>query len=193
MSDYHQPDFYKFNEDSLELVKYIRGKIIRAQNILDAGAGCGIMGMELARGLKAHHLTLLELQEDYAPFIERNLREKPPGQTEVEVVYSSFGDFKITMSYDLIVCNPPYYLPGHGEPSASPQRDLARTFKKDGWRTLLEMTKNALTTHGRAFFVVKNNKLIHQEIHHYLPIGVKVSEEVHGGLVFLELVRLDEN
>lgn len=191
MSDYLQPEFYRFNEDSLRLVKFVTEQMSSAWNVLDAGAGCGVIGIELCKNLKAQNLTLLELQEDFSSYLEENVRLQGAASVKTEIVISSFGRWKPARAYDLIVSNPPYYLPGHGEPSSDPARDLARTFRQDGWRTFLELMHESLASNGRGFVVVKNNKTLLHEIHHYLPVGLKVTEHVDRDLVFLELVRLN--
>lgn len=192
MSDYEQPDFYHFNEDSLKLVTFVTEHVSSAWNILDAGAGCGVIGIELAKKLKARHLTLLEVQDEYSPFLKKNISLQGSPDIATEVVISSFSQWNPSKPYDLIVSNPPYYLPGHGEASGDPSRDIARSFKVDGWRVFLEMMMKALSPNGKAFVVIKNNKVLLHEIHRYLPVGMKITEHIDGGLVYLELLGLDK-
>ena len=71
--DYVQPDFYRFNEDSLKLVTRVESTLSKASHVLDVGAGCGIIGIELALRINIGELHLLEVQQDFLPFIETNL------------------------------------------------------------------------------------------------------------------------
>src|SRR5258708_4421753 len=117
MNDYSQPEFYKFNEDSIKLVRRVTEKVKAAEHILDLGAGSGIIGIELANYFHPESLTLVEVQKDYLPHLELNLKFQLKSKTDFFVELSSFGHWSPQKKYDLIVCNPPYFLPGHGEVS----------------------------------------------------------------------------
>ena len=47
--DYAQPDYYRFSQDSLDLVKFaLDNYSFRKQDqVIDICAGCGVVGMEL--------------------------------------------------------------------------------------------------------------------------------------------------
>ena len=47
--DYLQPDFYHFNEDSIQLVRFIKENIDNSteHSALEVGAGCGVISCEL--------------------------------------------------------------------------------------------------------------------------------------------------
>jgi tRNA1Val (adenine37-N6)-methyltransferase len=164
MNDYAQPDFYRFNQDSLALIKFIKQQLPAASSILDLGAGCGIIGIELARFFAAASLTLLELQPDYLSYLQENLRVFLPAHTRAELIFASFGQWQISAKWDLIVCNPPYYLPGHGQLSQDPRRHLARTFQQDNWVSLLGVFVRALTPKGVGYLVIKNDLKILQQV-----------------------------
>src|SRR4051812_43029170 len=117
MNDYSQPDFYRFNEDSLKLVNWILEKKLNAKAILDLGAGCGIIGIELANRMHADSLTMVELQADYKAHLEKNIDLILDKKIIPHISIQSFKKWTPNQLYDLIVCNPPYFLPGHGEVS----------------------------------------------------------------------------
>lgn len=160
MSDYRQPDFYRFNEDSLKLVKFISSKIIKADSILDLGAGSGVIGIELSNMLKPELLTCIEVQRDWDEYLSCNLENILSKEVRSEIIYSSFGELNTDKKYDLIVCNPPYYLPGHGQPSKDIRKNTARSFVVDDWNILLKAISLTLTDQGKAFLVVKNDERI---------------------------------
>jgi tRNA1(Val) A37 N6-methylase TrmN6 len=56
--DYSQPDYYRFNSDSITLVNYLLKSMGPTESILDLGAGCGIIGIELARYLSPQKLRI---------------------------------------------------------------------------------------------------------------------------------------
>jgi len=185
MTDYLQPDFYRFNEDSIKLVKYAASKVTEAKSILDLGAGSGIIGIELANILKPENLTLLEVQPEWNEYLQHNIEHFLNSETKALVVESSFGTWEPDKKYDLIVCNPPYYLPGHGQPNADKRKAIARSFMIDGWKELLDLIAKSLGKEGRAFLVVKNEKQILKQIKH--P-DLHINRDDAGDVVFLSLL-----
>lgn len=162
--DYSQPDFYRFNSDSIDLIKWIQDRKIKPKNILDLGAGCGILGIELSRHLGPQRVTLVELQEDFRIHLEKNCHLFLNPDVEAEIMVSSFANFKSLQQFDLIVCNPPYYLPGRGELPRKPQRALARTFLQDSWIDLLQSIRIHLAPQGRCYLVLKKESSLLEQV-----------------------------
>ncbi|MFP5386907.1 MAG: methyltransferase [Bacteriovoracia bacterium] len=193
MTDYLQPDFYRFSEDSLKLVEKVRQRVKKAERILDLGAGCGVIGIELAISFLPRSLTLVELQKEYEEFLVKNLELLlPPAIVESKIEICSFSTWKSSGTYDLIVCNPPYYLPGHGQKNKDERRGNARSFLVDDWKILLEKIQVALSQEGKCFLVIKNDQRIVDEIkRHQGLLRSEFSSE--GDLFFIELSRLHED
>lgn len=191
MSDYSQPEFYRFNQDSLELVKHVRSQVSQAEAILDLGAGCGVIGIELAQTLRPAHLCLLEVQTEYRPHLEENLQDFLDVSIAQEITIASFSSFRSTRRYDLIVCNPPYYLPGHGQESTDDHRRVARSFILDGWVELLNCIRHHLTEEGKAYIVIKNDETLIRHVRKILESSSLDSKfTVVQGLAFLQLALL---
>lgn len=192
MTDYFQPEFYRFNEDSLRLVKWVLNKTTEANHILDLGAGCGIIGIELARVLKPENLNLVELQTDFVPYIHKNCSLFLQSTITVRISETSFQDWKPAHKFDLIVSNPPYFLPGHGEQSQDERKGLARSFIRDNWRILMEKIDESLSDHGKAFLVIRKDNRIVKEIEKTgQKFKILLSEQGH--LYFVELSRLNKD
>ena len=160
MSDYSQPVFYRFNEDSLLLVNEIVKSDLNPQKILDVGAGSGIIGIELALKLNIPEVHFLELQIDWKPFLETNITELIPGN-KTKIFWSSVSEWKSKEKYDLIVSNPPYYLPQNGKISPDPVRAHCRSFLKDDWEIMLAKCMKRLTDDGSAWFITPKENLVH--------------------------------
>lgn len=192
MSDYAQPGFYRFNEDSLKLVHFVKSKVNQVDNLLDLGAGSGIIGLELARFYLPGELHLVELQSEFLSYLEQNIQNFSPKETKVETTFSSFKNFNPMRKFDLIVSNPPYYLPGRGQASSDPQRDKARTFREDGWIELLSCIERSLSRQGKAFIVIKNDSLILKEARNSLPKKLKLDVFDQGDIMILELVLIED-
>jgi tRNA1Val (adenine37-N6)-methyltransferase len=188
MSDYLQPDFYRFNEDSLKLVKFTEKKLHAVTSLLDLGAGSGIIGIELANRLRPVKLTLLDSQEEWLPYLKHNTEKFLNKTIQRKIIITTFGEFESTEKYDLIVCNPPYYLPGHGKPSIDKRRERARSFIVDDWDILLAKIEASLTPAGLAFLVVKDDERILKKINSP-KLAVKLTRQ--KGIVFVELSGLD--
>lgn len=165
MSDYKQSSFYRFSEDSIRLAKYVESKIATAQCVLDLGAGSGVIGIEVANALKAKTLTLVDVQPEWKEIQEYNLAQFLKSGVG-EIVVSSFREWMPEKKYDVIVCNPPYYLPGHGQRNEDPRKEIARSFVVDGWDELLHAIERSLSEEGEAYLVVKNDKRILNKLNH---------------------------
>lgn len=192
MIDYQQPDFYRFNEDSLKLVNWVAAQSPACSSLLDLGAGSGIIGIELCNRLLTPNLTLLEAQKDFIPFIETNLREQLKVNAGVEIVHQSFGEWQTQSQFDLIVSNPPYYLKGHGEVAPDIRKQQARTFELDNWQILLQLVSSVLAPKGKAYMVVKNDQRILKEVEKNL-INLKLKVIPIEKLLIIELSRLNIN
>jgi tRNA1(Val) A37 N6-methylase TrmN6 len=184
MSDYIQPDFYRFNQDSLALVERAHKVQPNAKSVLDLGAGCGIMGLELARRLDRCHLALVELQSDFAPYLKSNMNNFLPPSCEGEIFIEGFESFNSERRFDLIVCNPPYYLPNEGEASKDKRRNLCRSFVVDDWAKLLKCISHHLSETGSAHLVLK--KGIKVDLSNF-----RSTSHFCGGLWFIDLFRLN--
>jgi tRNA1Val (adenine37-N6)-methyltransferase len=190
MIDYSQPDFYKFNEDSFKLISFIASKIKSAQAVLDMGAGSGVIGIELAQVMNPQYITFLEAQSEWKSYLEMNIKMCLKSEIVTEVVIDTFGNWNPVRKYDLIVSNPPYFLPGHGRSGHDPRRNIARSFILDDWNIFLQKMKLALSEKGFGFVVIKNDKRILDEIEKnksellikYFPDNINI---------FLELSRLN--
>jgi tRNA1(Val) A37 N6-methylase TrmN6 len=154
-----------------------------ADSILDLGAGSGVIGIEVANSLKANHLTLVDVQSEWKEIQEYNLGHFLKSGSG-EIIVSSFKDWIPTRKYDLIVCNPPYFLPGHGQPNNDPRKEIARSFVVDGWNELLRAIERSLSQKGTAFVVVMNDKRILNEIK---SPTLKTSFEVVDELNFVSI------
>lgn len=169
MNEYLQPDFYKFSEDSVQLARFVvedfKGRSL--DHLLDIGAGCGVIGIEILRNLKlASRLTCIEFQEAFNLSLHENLT-RYLDINSFEVINSSIGDYVANQSFDCIVCNPPYFNPLDGKPSPNRQRQISRSLEIDSLEVFLSKIIKLKTQKGRAYVVFPSSHEI------FLDFGFK--------------------
>jgi len=161
--DYKQPDFYRFNEDSIQLVNFIKMNITKADHILDLGAGCGIIGIELARHFEPLSVDFVEAQSPFEQMIKENI-EFFLKKISSKIYIEAFSRWNSEKKYDLIVSNPPYYLPGRGRASKDRRRQICRSFEIDNWNFLLEKIRYSLSSNGTGFIILKTDLFLMEQL-----------------------------
>lgn len=152
--DYRQPKFYRFSEDSLWLAHTAAragGRGEAPKTLLDAGCGCGVVGIETANRLPSvRRLVLLEPQKDFSEHILFNRRFLREG-VEVEYVQSSLEDWDSGQKFDLIASNPPYFKEGEGRASDDLNRFACRAFRGSDLVRFSKEVYNRLSLRGEAY------------------------------------------
>lgn len=189
--DYLQPDFYRFNEDSLKLVNFVTTRVKQTGRVIDIGSGCGVIGIELAQKITIDEIHFLELQPIFKDYLEMNIALFIP-KSKSEVIISSLGVFKSDVKYDLIVSNPPYYLPGAGQLGPNPHRNLCRSFLEEGWMELLQFISDHLSPLGFAAVVIKNDREILKHVEAFAKqFPLKWERTDDGEICFLQFSFAD--
>ncbi len=95
------------------------------QSILDIGAGTGLIALQMAQRSSAETIDALELDEDAYEQCVENFETSPWGD-RLFCYHAHFMEFveEIDDTYDLIVCNPPFYK--EDVSSGNSARDMAR-------------------------------------------------------------------
>ncbi len=178
MNGYSQPAEYRFSHDSIELAQraaqFLRLKTEAGLRVLDLCAGCGVVGLELARilrtgdsGLSWRNLELefdfLEVQGVYREFFEVNRKSAVPEAKVrwLEMNYANLlsdrqsgGDF--TAKYDLVVSNPPYFDREQGSLPPSDFKARCRFFIDSDFETMFEAITTVLKPCGSALVLVRD-------------------------------------
>ncbi len=117
---------YRFNLDPILLADFA-GALGPVKQVVDLGAGVGVVGLLLARRWPETRVLLLELQPELALLAQANAeRNGLAGRVEVRC-----ADLRDPLAWSgwapgLAVSNPPYFPLGAGRPCADAQRSLAR-------------------------------------------------------------------
>ena len=105
---YQPEEGYCYNSDSVFLYDFIdsfnpKGKV------LDVGAGCGIVGLLVARDNSKVKLEAVEKQEAFIHYATTNARVN---KIDYKMHEGSFLDLESIGKYDYIISNPPFYPSG---------------------------------------------------------------------------------
>jgi len=122
----------------------------KAQNILDIGCGTGLISLMLAQKTSALILAL-EIDKNAAKQADENFRNSPwKSQLKIENIdFQSFWKLE-TQTFDLIVCNPPFFNAKQSETS----RQRARQNESLPFENLFEGVNKMLSKLGRFNLVV---------------------------------------
>jgi len=105
----YQPESgYCYNSDSLFLYNFINALKPKGQ-ILDVGAGCGIVGLLVARDNADVELRAVEKQKLFVEYAQINARVNKIAYT---LHKSDFLELDEDLKYNYIISNPPFYPKG---------------------------------------------------------------------------------
>lgn len=102
----YQPQVgYCYNSDSIFLYDFINSFNPKGR-VLDVGAGCGVVGLLVARDNPKVMLEAIEKQNDFVRYATINARVN---KIAYKIHNSNFLDFKDNDKFDFIISNPPFY------------------------------------------------------------------------------------
>ena len=99
---------YCFNSDTIFLYDFIM-RFSPKGKVLDVGAGCGVLGLLVAKDAKNITLSGVEKQEIMAKYIQKNALENG---IEYKLYQQDFLTLQEDQKYDFIISNPPFYHNG---------------------------------------------------------------------------------
>lgn len=105
---YQPQSGYCYNSDSLFLYDFISSLKPKGK-VLDVGAGCGIVGLLVARDNPKVSLEAVEKQKVFLEYAKKNAKEN---EIEYTLHESDFLKLNSETKYDYIVSNPPFYPDG---------------------------------------------------------------------------------
>lgn len=116
-------------------------------NILDIGAGTGLIALMLAQRSNAEQIDALEIDDDAYEQAVDNFENSPWGD-RLFCYHAGLDEFmeEPEDEYDLIVCNPPFYTEDYK--SGNEKRDMARFADALPFEDLVEASSILLSDEG---------------------------------------------
>ncbi len=144
---------YRFSVDAVLLANFVKPRA--GDRALDLGAGCGVISLIMAWRSPETAITALELQPSLFELCRSNIERNGL----VSRIHGIHGDLRRisslleAASFDLVVCNPPYYKVGSGRINPASERAAARHEIKADINQCVKAAAWALRSHGRAAFI----------------------------------------
>lgn len=108
MELYQPENGYCYNSDSIFLYDFIT-RFNPKKDVLDVGAGCGILGLLVARDFPNINISGVEKQEVLASYAKINAQKNNIPYT---LHVKDFLELDENKKYDYIISNPPFYHDG---------------------------------------------------------------------------------
>lgn len=124
---------------------------VAGDRILDVGTGCGVIALMVAQRNGHALVDAIDIDEDSVDEATENF-ENSPWASRLHAEKADFADFAPTVTYDLIVSNPPYFDSGISDFSTA--RVIARHEDSLSPTALLEKGSRLLSSQGRLAMVI---------------------------------------
>ncbi|MCZ6156624.1 methyltransferase [Campylobacter ureolyticus] len=152
---YQLKDGYRYNSDTIMLYNFIFD-ISPKGDILEVGAGCGVLGLLLKRDLKNANLTLMDIQKENIKLCEINSNEN---RLDINTILADFKEFRSDKRYDVIISNPPYYHDGVIK-SENLHLNISRYSSNLSLSDLIQNSSTHLKSHGSLIFCYDAKQLM---------------------------------
>jgi tRNA1Val (adenine37-N6)-methyltransferase len=143
----------------------------QVRKALDLCSGCGIIGLDFIFHSKnsvgvIETFDFMEVQNEYQSYFNTNcktlLNDLPEISTRLNFLNLNYEDAnkteKFKNNYDLIVCNPPYFLTSQGKMSEDVFKNRCRFFIDSDLKNLIQFIEHSLADKGSAYLIFHDLK-----------------------------------
>lgn len=192
-SDYSQPDFYRFNQDSITLSTFVsKFEQSKIDTLADLCCGCGIVSMEVSQMIDIGSIDYFEIQKDYLLHILRNIKSFSKARKN-NIYISDLTNLNHFKSYEVITMNPPYFAINHSRPPKDQRRMKARMYKGDELKALIMWGLNSMNLSSRFYFCLPDSasKLVDEVVlEDSRNCQLKVYSEQISDIRYFKLLKL---
>ncbi|MBK5279129.1 MAG: methyltransferase [Bacteroidia bacterium] len=147
---HHDRCSMKVGTDAVLLGAWVN--IVNTENILEVGAGSGVISLMLAQRTSGEaKIEAIEIEKENAKQAQENVAGSPWPE-KIKVRHQSLQNFVASETYDLIVSNPPYFINSQLPPSR--KRSQARHIGSLSYSELISQSLNLLSSSGRLAVVL---------------------------------------
>lgn len=144
------------------------------EQLLDIGAGTGLLSLFLAQRYPHLHITALEIETAASAECALNFAHSPFSQ-RLQSVCCDIREFMPAGTFQNIICNPPFFTSGNS--SDNTQRAQARHAYGLPLAELLQQISRLLHKEGEAWLLLGEEALL--EVEHLLPEhGLYLNERI---------------
>ncbi|MCK5883971.1 MAG: RsmD family RNA methyltransferase [Bacteriovoracaceae bacterium] len=197
IAQYSQPSFYRFSDDSTALALFASSTypICEGARILDLCAGCGVVGLEiLSRSEVSLSLTSVEIEQDYIEHFNSNVDHLDTDHHSVEFICSDLTHFSKrseAQSYELIVCNPPYFDAESNRSSLNSKKAICRTIGELERKSLVKAVERLLAKNGVCLVVVRKGESLLTDFFESRKLICRVVKEMGKVLLVEALLNIN--
>lgn len=150
---------FKLTTDSVLLAHFAANSKVR--KICEPCCGIGGIAILLAGHIPHAHISCLEFQEEAALLAKENA-EINGLSSRIDVIQGDLRNHSLLPpdTFDLVVCNPPYFSAGTGRPSTYESIQAARSDESCTIDDLCTMSARILKTGGRLCVVWRAERLV---------------------------------
>lgn len=125
--------------------------VANAQNVLDIGAGTGLISLMVAQRNQNSEITAIEIDENAYLECEKNFAASPWSE-KLKIINTDLKLFPKEKPFDLIISNPPFF--NNTFKAETEERNKARQTESLSFEDLLFCTASLLSKNGKAYFII---------------------------------------
>jgi tRNA1Val (adenine37-N6)-methyltransferase len=127
------------------LAEEVKTKKLKIKNVLDAGAGTGLLSLMFAQKNPDVVIDAIEIDDDSYQQAKKNIKASP-WHNRINILHGDIKTFSFEKKYDLIISNPPFYE--KEIKSNNPKKNVAHHDEGFLFDDLLMIIKKNLSPHG---------------------------------------------
>lgn len=151
-------EWFCFGIDSILLSDFAK-EIRKGSNILDLGAGNGIIELLLSAKVENSKITGIEVQEKVCEMARRSIRLNGL-EKRIDIQNKNIKDIDTSVKYDAVVTNPPYKEEGRGIKNEETEKIIARHEVLASLEDFIKIASESLRDRGNMYMVNRPERLV---------------------------------